>query len=732
MYSSSRKPLLIAFLVATVLSAAFAIVLYLNEDLRRTTFVLLEKTEDENGGEKVRVKIEKPKPNRDQIREIARNKEKQKKESLKRKAREVRDSVVKIEKATEALKEELNDRGPWRRMVNLANKMRMPSEQLRRGFRRREELATHEEWTLLKPQTGEQESRVLELVETAWEFVHADPDLEKMRDHLEEARDLHERAEVLQKNLTDVQMRIKEDHGKLLLRSHEKLNTVLVKHAAEYVEKMGILLRNRETRLAMKQDADAETTESGDEDTDTAASGTGLEEMNVDPEDGELDVDPENGEGGALADSVPGEEEFEKMSVEELYDSIRAMTEMLDQAYAENRAAALAASSGIPLEEALGKIYAPQTDLGPEFFELFTQPAGEGEAWAGGEMPEEQRGDTGEGRESLPREGEEGAEGERRDGPPGDPSNMEEYERFSEGLNRAEQIAEGMARTARNRGRQAAPGADPEGQTGQQLRDALNERTQMRAQMSRLADNQGRGRGNVQDLRATMMQSYLSAANFGENFGGLNGPVLSGSHATEFALSEDGGEDGTPRTAGLSTDLVLRQAIPGRKLDREAERKGWIFLDTWYIIGPWDRPRVNSFEHRFPPETEVNLDTTYPGKRHPRTREPMELEWRFVQTENIRINPPDEIRDAVYYGYTEVFAETATEVVVAVASDDTAKLWINGLVVWEERSLSPWRIDEGFRRILLKPGYNTVLIRVDNGPLVCYFSVLMCPLDAIQ
>jgi len=102
-----------------------------------------------------------------------------------------------------------------------------------------------------------------------------------------------------------------------------------------------------------------------------------------------------------------------------------------------------------------------------------------------------------------------------------------------------------------------------------------------------------------------------------------------------------------------------------------------------------------------------------------------------VQTENIRINPPDEIGDSVYYAFTEVFSEKAMEVMIAVASDDIAKLWINDLVVWQDEGLSSWRLDEGFRRILLRPGYNTVLIRVENGPSVCYFSVLMCPAEIL-
>jgi hypothetical protein len=196
-----------------------------------------------------------------------------------------------------------------------------------------------------------------------------------------------------------------------------------------------------------------------------------------------------------------------------------------------------------------------------------------------------------------------------------------------------------------------------------------------------------------------------------------------------------GGRSGKEKASApsrLDLNQVLQQAIPRRRLDQNATRKGWVFIDTWYIIGPWARPQKDSFDSKFPPETAIDLDATYPGKTNPKTGKPATLEWRFVQTENIRVNPPDEISDAVYYAYTEVFAERAMEVMVAVASDDLAKLWINDFVVWQDEGLSAWRLDEGFRRILLKPGYNKVLVRVENGPAVCYFSVLMCPMDMLQ
>jgi len=86
---------------------------------------------------------------------------------------------------------------------------------------------------------------------------------------------------------------------------------------------------------------------------------------------------------------------------------------------------------------------------------------------------------------------------------------------------------------------------------------------------------------------------------------------------------------------------------------------------------------------------------------------------------------------STHYGYTEVHFEEDSGMIVAVASDDAAKVWINDTVVWQDRGFSPWRIDEGFRRVHFHRGFNTILLRIENGPITCTFSLLLCPPDAV-
>jgi hypothetical protein len=78
---------------------------------------------------------------------------------------------------------------------------------------------------------------------------------------------------------------------------------------------------------------------------------------------------------------------------------------------------------------------------------------------------------------------------------------------------------------------------------------------------------------------------------------------------------------------------------------------------------------------------------------------------------------------------TEVSFEEEADMLLAIAGNDAAKVWINGTLAWQDTGLSAWRLDEGFRKVSFKRGFNTVLVRIEQGPGVCHWSVLLCPTD---
>jgi hypothetical protein len=211
---------------------------------------------------------------------------------------------------------------------------------------------------------------------------------------------------------------------------------------------------------------------------------------------------------------------------------------------------------------------------------------------------------------------------------------------------------------------------------------------------------------------------------------GFSGNTAGGGDLTEASIRSGYRESGpgTPgaRDALLDEQRVIAQALPGRSISRSSPRTGWLYLDTWYLIGPWENHGRIDFEKLHPPETFIDLDATHTGKHG------LPLRWTFHQSGTIRIKPFPEMESATYYAYTEVHADEDLELLLAVASDDAAKVWIGDTLVWQDGGNSPWRLDEGFRRVRLRKGFNPVLVRLENGPIACTFSLMLCPPEVLN
>ena len=183
-------------------------------------------------------------------------------------------------------------------------------------------------------------------------------------------------------------------------------------------------------------------------------------------------------------------------------------------------------------------------------------------------------------------------------------------------------------------------------------------------------------------------------------------------------------------------------AVPGRVIGAGALPGRWMFVDSWYLIGPFDNTGRANIEKQFPPETVVDLNATYVGKRGQPVR------WEFHQSPQPRVVPPfdnfnplpsgatdggggafkaRDLEYIIYYGYTELRAETDGDVWLAVGSDDFSKVWLEDQLVWASgKQQKSWRMDEGFRKVHLKRGVNRVLFRVENGRAQTEFSLAVC------
>ena len=184
---------------------------------------------------------------------------------------------------------------------------------------------------------------------------------------------------------------------------------------------------------------------------------------------------------------------------------------------------------------------------------------------------------------------------------------------------------------------------------------------------------------------------------------------------TQFQISEEGENAGdmpylSPETPKLGARKITSDGIPSR----------WLYIDSWYTIGPFPNPNRVNIDREFPPDSLVDLDATYRGKGG-RT-----IRWQFVQSHMPEVVPPNREEYGIWYAYTELYCEEAMDAWIALGTDDRGVLKINGVPVWiSSKRLKGWDVDEVWRRVHLRKGVNRLLYRVENGWYHIGFSMVM-------
>jgi len=170
--------------------------------------------------------------------------------------------------------------------------------------------------------------------------------------------------------------------------------------------------------------------------------------------------------------------------------------------------------------------------------------------------------------------------------------------------------------------------------------------------------------------------------------------------------------------AAPSPDLPAARRIATSPTGRS--HPGWVYLDSWHIIGPFSNPNRRHIDTIFPPESVIDLDAVY----HDDTGR--ELRWKFQHTPRVALVPRDDEPYAIFYGYTEIWCESDMDVTIAIGSDDYSKVWVNGLMVWASgKQHKAWRPDEGIRTVYMQEGLNRILMRLENGQHGSSMSVML-------
>ena len=193
-----------------------------------------------------------------------------------------------------------------------------------------------------------------------------------------------------------------------------------------------------------------------------------------------------------------------------------------------------------------------------------------------------------------------------------------------------------------------------------------------------------------------------------------------------------------PKSPELLMGNVMKLA--GETDDQVLPAK-WMYVTSWYVIGPFPNPNRINLRRKFPPESVVDLNATYAGK------DGKVLKWQFMQANNrnqithwgatefnaAEVIPEKSEEYAIYYAYAEVFFDKECDRWVAIGSDDRSDVWINDFHVWgSSNKLKAWKLNEDYRRVHFNKGRNKILLRCENGHWNLGWSFLIATGDQQQ
>lgn len=197
--------------------------------------------------------------------------------------------------------------------------------------------------------------------------------------------------------------------------------------------------------------------------------------------------------------------------------------------------------------------------------------------------------------------------------------------------------------------------------------------------------------------------------------------VLRDTNAKEIRIAAKDVDEILPSKKSLMPEDVVRHLsylefldlvafLKDRRAQEEIRGMGVAF----WIVGPFDPDRAIAH----PPETTTSHEAVYaPGKGLGLPAN-AELRWQ-MQTANadgfVDMKALLKRDNITGYALTYVYSPKAQTAQMLLGSDDTARVWINGKHVHEHNTPRSAVPDEDKVNVALQQGWNTVLLRIDNG-----------------
>jgi hypothetical protein len=199
--------------------------------------------------------------------------------------------------------------------------------------------------------------------------------------------------------------------------------------------------------------------------------------------------------------------------------------------------------------------------------------------------------------------------------------------------------------------------------------------------------------------------------------------------------AEDGRHEFVRYAAPPPVDVSTLRTGAGRVLGAGGAYAERVYLDTWYVIGPFAGKGDESIKAGYPPEDVVDLDAAYPGP------EGRTLTWQFTSRGFYPFIPPDRRADSVYYAWTELRVDDDRDVWLAIAADHDSMMWLDERLVWVGApGDKPWyhppyylrdelvgslSLSEGRRRVHLDAGVHRLLFKLVAESDRPFFSVVL-------
>ncbi len=134
------------------------------------------------------------------------------------------------------------------------------------------------------------------------------------------------------------------------------------------------------------------------------------------------------------------------------------------------------------------------------------------------------------------------------------------------------------------------------------------------------------------------------------------------------------------------------------------------FLMQWCVIGPFDNTERKGFDMDFPPEKEIALQATYPGKDK-------QVGWLNFESKDdygkIDLNKPlGMLKEVTAYAVATFEAPSERDAELRLGCKNAWKVWLNGeLLFGRDEYHRGQQMDQYKLKCRLKKGINTVLVK---------------------